>query len=169
MHMYSNPSNANAAAKKVVAKFPGKVVLATPERAPSQGVAFFYACVARVKGAELSAEELKSIDIKVLDADATADVVQADEQAPVRKPRTKKGKAKKAKAKKTAGPKKVTITEQALDMMRRDGGATSEQLQKKFGWQPHSVRGFVSNENRLRNRGIVSVKAEGKPTAYTLK
>jgi Protein of unknown function (DUF3489) len=35
-------------------------------------------------------------------------------------------------------------TEQAITLMKAPGGTTLKTLMEKFGWQAHSVRGFVS-------------------------
>lgn len=173
MHMYSTGSNANAAARKLIAAYPGKLTLAAPQRAP--GVTpFYYPSVARVKGIDLSAIEVEAIEAKakLVDADEAEDTDATAPQPPKKAAAKKKaGRAAKPAAKKVSKPKgdRVTITQQALDMMKRKGGATSKELQDRFGWLPHTVRGFVSNENRLRNRGIETVREKGKPTAYVLK
>ena len=41
-------------------------------------------------------------------------------------------------------------TAKILGLLKRQGGATAKDLQKATGWQPHSVRGFLS--------GIISKK-----------
>jgi hypothetical protein len=41
-------------------------------------------------------------------------------------------------------------TKKILDLLKRPGGVTAKQLMQLTGWQPHSVRGFLS--------GIVSKK-----------
>ena len=56
--------------------------------------------------------------------------------------------AKKAKhivqAKKAATPERGTKTAKILDLLKRSGGASLDQLRKATGWQAHSVRGFLS-------------------------
>jgi hypothetical protein len=57
-----------------------------------------------------------------------------------------------------------------LELLRRPGGATAKELMKATGWQPHSVRGFLSGT--LRNKkglDIVSTKAEDGERTYSLK
>jgi len=55
--------------------------------------------------------------------------------------KTTKNKAKKVTVKKTAGDGKgATI----VGLLRRKEGATLADLTKAAGWQPHSVRGFLS-------------------------
>ena len=56
-------------------------------------------------------------------------------------PRTSKSKAKKVPGKRsTARGKSAKI----LELLRRKDGATLGDLTETTGWQPHSVRGFLS-------------------------
>jgi Protein of unknown function (DUF3489) len=43
-----------------------------------------------------------------------------------------------------AAPRGATKTEKILDLLKRAGGVTLQELVKATGWQPHSVRGFLS-------------------------
>ena len=55
--------------------------------------------------------------------------------------KSSKGKGKKATAKQAAGSGKgATI----IELLRRKEGATLADLTRATGWQPHSVRGFLS-------------------------
>ncbi len=56
-------------------------------------------------------------------------------------PKAKKG-AKEAKPKPEAreGSKKAKV----IDLLKRDKGATNQEIQQATDWQPHTVRGFVS-------------------------
>jgi hypothetical protein len=77
--------------------------------------------------------------------------------------------AKKAKAgKPTArdGSKAAKI----LDLLKRSGGATSRELQKTSGWQPHSVRGFLSGTVRKKmGLTVVSTKGDDGESSYFVK
>ncbi len=71
-----------------------------------------------------------------------------------------------------AQPKKATTarsskTEKIFDLLKRPGGVTLKQLAKASGWQPHSVRGFLSGTLR-KKRGIPieSTKTEGGERSY---
>jgi hypothetical protein len=44
----------------------------------------------------------------------------------------------------TAIPRGGTKTDKILDLLKRPGGATLTELVKATGWQPNSVRGFLS-------------------------
>src|SRR5207302_288746 len=59
----------------------------------------------------------------------------------------KKGhKAPKAakQAKSVASARGGSKTAKVLDLLKRPGGVTAKELMKATGWQPHSVRGFLS-------------------------
>jgi hypothetical protein len=65
-----------------------------------------------------------------------------------RKPTKKAKPAKKpARGKKPAGKPKTDRTNkkaEVIEMMKRAKGATLPEIMKATGWQPHTVRGFVS-------------------------
>jgi hypothetical protein len=65
-----------------------------------------------------------------------------------RKPAKKAKAPKKAgRAKKAAGKPKTDRTNkkaEVIEMMKRAKGATLPEIMKATGWQPHTVRGFVS-------------------------
>jgi len=57
--------------------------------------------------------------------------------------KTSKGKAKKVTGKRTGAGGKGRVI---LDLLRRKEGATIADLTQTTGWQPHSVRGFLSGQ-----------------------
>lgn len=60
-----------------------------------------------------------------------------------------------------------TKTEMLIAMMSKPGGATSAEMEKAAGWQPHSVRGIIGT---LKTKGyvIVSKKLPKEPTIYQM-
>lgn len=60
----------------------------------------------------------------------------------------------------------------ALQLISRPGGATIDSLVQATGWQPHSVRGWVSIQNRNRRASgqppIKSGRSKGGNTTYSL-
>jgi hypothetical protein len=64
----------------------------------------------------------------------------------------KGGSGKKAKAvkkapkgaKKAGGPRDGSKSARIVDLLKQPGGATAKELMKLTGWQPHSLRGFLS-------------------------
>jgi len=92
---------------------------------------------------------------------------------------TKKGKpAKKASPGKKA-PKRPTKPDDArpgsktakiLDLLKRPGGATMKELIKATGWQPHSLRGFLSGTvGKKMGLAVMSAKGDNGERAYSLK
>jgi len=57
-----------------------------------------------------------------------------------------------------------------LELLKRPGGATSQELQKISGWQPHSVRGFLSGTvGKKMGLTVISAKGEGGERSYSIK
>ena len=95
----------------------------------------------------------------------------------------KKGKAaKKASPPKKApkGGKKASVkkpaaregskTAKVLDLLKRPKGATLNEVMKATGWQPHSVRGFISGTlGKKMGLTVISTKAEDGERTYSLK
>jgi hypothetical protein len=70
-----------------------------------------------------------------------------------------------ARSKKT-GSKKTDV----LALMRRDSGATMAEIIQLTGWQPHTVRGFVSG-TLVKKMGLAvdSFRGEGRERTYQIK
>jgi hypothetical protein len=91
----------------------------------------------------------------------------------------KKGKAgKKAKATKKA-PKAAkpagaardgSKAAKVLELLKRPDGATLAEVMKATGWQPHSVRGFISGTlTKKLGLTVVSTKSEDGERTYSVK
>ncbi len=92
-----------------------------------------------------------------------------------------KGKAgkKASSAKKTSkGAKKAdkpsvrqgSKTAQILELLKRPGGATMQEIMKATEWQPHSVRGFISATlGKKMGLNVESAKSESGERTYSLK
>jgi Protein of unknown function (DUF3489) len=91
----------------------------------------------------------------------------------------KKGKSsKKATPAKHApkGAKKVNVardgskTSKVLELLKRPGGVTAKELMKTTGWQPHSVRGFLSGTiGKKMGLSVTSTKSEDGERTYSIK
>ena len=57
-----------------------------------------------------------------------------------------------------------------LELLKRPNGATSKELQKATGWQPHSVRGFLSGTiGKKMGLAVTSSKGEDGERNYSIK
>jgi len=121
-------------------------------------------------------------------ATATGDQPKANKKARVA-PRSahvapKKGKAakkaspakkapkggKKANVKKAGSARDGSKTAQVLALLKRPDGATLKEVMKATGWQPHSVRGFISGTlGKKMGLTVISSKAEDGERTYSLK
>ena len=73
------------------------------------------------------------------------------------------------RAKKAPTPRRGSKTAKVLALLKRPGGVSLQQLQKATGWQPHSVRGFLSGALK-KNLGlrIDSAKDDDGERTYRL-
>jgi len=77
---------------------------------------------------------------------------------------------KKAKSPKAAGARQGSKTEKVLDLLKRSGGASLKEIMKATGWQPHSVRGFLSGTiGKKMGLAVISSKAEDGERSYSVK
>jgi hypothetical protein len=81
-------------------------------------------------------------------------------------PRITRGKA--AKARKAAAPApKTSKQDQVLTLLRRQDGASIEEIVAATDWQPHSVRGFLSGAVKKRlGIDVISEKDEDGVRRY---
>jgi uncharacterized protein DUF3489 len=77
---------------------------------------------------------------------------------------------KKAKSAKAAGVREGSKTAKVLDLLKRPGGATTKELIKATGWQPHSLRGFLSGTiGKKMALAVTSTKGEDGERSYSVK
>jgi Protein of unknown function (DUF3489) len=77
-----------------------------------------------------------------------------------------KGRTKDPVAKPSAGSGSKTA--KILDLLRRPGGASARDLFKASGWQPHSLRGFLSGTVGEK-MGLTLTSTKGGGRVYSLK
>jgi hypothetical protein len=85
---------------------------------------------------------------------------------------TKATPAKKApKAeKKAASARDGSKTNKILELLKQPGGVTGKELMKATGWQPHSVRGFLSGTvGKKMGLTVASAKSEDGERTYSVK
>jgi hypothetical protein len=76
------------------------------------------------------------------------------------KPRVVRRSAPKAAKKAPAPQSKTTKQDQVLALLRRQNGASIDEIVTATGWQPHSARGFLSGAAKKR-LGIDVVSEKG--------
>ena len=73
------------------------------------------------------------------------------------------------KAARQADAPKANKTATVLDLLRREGGATLDDIMSATGWQAHSVRGFISGVlGRRMGLTVESTKREDGKRAYSV-
>jgi hypothetical protein len=88
-----------------------------------------------------------------------------------------KGKAGKKATHKKKAPRSArndaregSKTAAILDLLKRPGGATAKELLKATGWQPHSLRGFISGTlGKKMGLSVTSTKGEDGERSYSVK
>jgi hypothetical protein len=71
---------------------------------------------------------------------------------------------------KTVSARKGSKTATILNLLRRTGGATLKELKKATGWQPHSVRGFLSGVvGKKMGLKLAYVSDDSGERRYTVK
>jgi hypothetical protein len=75
-----------------------------------------------------------------------------------------------AKAAKPEVAREGSKTARILDLLKQPGGVTAKELMKATGWQPHSVRGFLSGTvGKKLGLTVTSVKGEDGERSYSVK
>ena len=73
-------------------------------------------------------------------------------------------------AKKAKPAREGSKTNKVLDLLKRPGGVTAKELMKATGWQPHSVRGFLSGTvGKKMGLSVTSTKGEDGERSYSVK
>jgi Protein of unknown function (DUF3489) len=105
----------------------------------------------------------------------------APSRAPVASAKAKSGKKASPAKKAPKGRKKAEVakpeaardggkTARILDLLQRPGGVTAKELMKATGWQPHSVRGFLSGTvGKKMGLTVTSTKGEDGERSYSVK
>ncbi len=60
-------------------------------------------------------------------------------------------------------------TAKILDLVKRPGGATLQELRKATSWQPHSIRGFLSLLGKKKGLAVQSTKSPDGERTYSVK
>jgi hypothetical protein len=82
----------------------------------------------------------------------------------------KASKSGKAAEKERSAAHQGSKTARILELLKRPGGATLQELMATTEWQPHSVRGFISGTlGKKRGLTVESAKGEDGKRTYSLK
>jgi hypothetical protein len=107
------------------------------------------------------------------EAPQTPDVAPGEQTATKKASRAKKAPKPATKAAKPAGsgPRATSKTAQLIEMLRRAGGATLEEMCKKFDWLPHTTRALMSAGGSLTKKHGITVTSEkvGEERRYSIK
>ena len=136
----------------------------------------------------MTTSDPEATTLQAAPADAAAEPKAATKaHTEPRKPRVAHGKGKSGKkttpaqkrATKPKGEKPAKAAEGAragskaakvLDLLKRPNGASIKELMKAMGWQPHSVRGFLSGTvGKKRGLTLNSTNAEDGERTYSVK
>jgi hypothetical protein len=101
----------------------------------------------------------------------TTPVPEAEERRTKRKPIKKAKVTKKLAAAKKSKPKAEHTNKKAevIALMKRAKGATLAEIMEGTGWQPHTVRGFVSILGKEGGEKIESSKSADGERTYKIK
>jgi hypothetical protein len=102
---------------------------------------------------------------------APAVAPEASDVAPAKRRARKAPAAEEAPntAKEARKSREGSKTETVLELLRREGGLTTEELMSTTGWQAHSVRGFLSGTIRKKmGLELVSGKTEDGKRTYSV-
>jgi hypothetical protein len=115
-------------------------------------------------------EPTKKAAVAKKGADVAPTKAKASKKASAPK-KAPKGQKKATKAKKSAvAARDGSKTAKVLDLLKRPDGVTLKELMKLTGWQPHSVRGFISGTvGKKMGLAVTSTKGEDGERSYSLK
>ena len=100
----------------------------------------------------------------------SAHVAPTKPKSPKNASQGKKAPKGRKKADKPASAREGSKTAQVLDLLKRPGGATAKELMKTTGWQPHSVRGFISGTlGKKMGLAVESEKTEDGERSYSIR
>lgn len=73
-------------------------------------------------------------------------------------------------ATKATGARDGSKASKVLDLLKRPDGATAKELMRATGWQPHSIRGFLSGTvSKKMGLAVTSTKGEDGERTYSVK
>ena len=90
--------------------------------------------------------------------------------APKQAPKAKASKKAPKDGGKAGSARDGSKTARVLDLLKRPEGASMKELLKSTGWQPHSVRGFLTGTIRKKmGMTVTSTKTDDGERTYSIK
>jgi hypothetical protein len=92
-------------------------------------------------------------------------------EAAAAKPRASRAKKAPKPATEASGPREGSKTSQVIAMLKREGGATVEEIMAEMGWQKHTTRALLSAGGSLTKKHGLIVTSEkiGEQRMYSIK
>jgi hypothetical protein len=112
----------------------------------------------------VAAEELPNTSEETPDTAPVTPEPSTEPTAPKKAPRAKKA----AKSGEAAGPREGSKTAQVVALLKREGGATLEEIMLQMGWQKHTVRGFIAGSMKKAGYTVGSFKSEAGARSYRI-
>lgn len=75
---------------------------------------------------------------------------------------------KPARSEESTGPREGSKTARVVTMLKREGGATLEEIMAQMGWQKHTVRGFMAGTMKKAGYTVESFKSEAGARSYRI-
>jgi hypothetical protein len=124
-----------------------------------------------------TAEALENVQVAVAEAPKAKEKASGAKRARNVAPKKVKASKKPSPAKKAPKSAKIATgardgskTAKVLDLLKRPEGVTAKELMKATGWQPHSVRGFLSGTvGKKLGLTVTSTKGEDRERTYSVK
>jgi hypothetical protein len=75
---------------------------------------------------------------------------------------------KAAKTEESTGPREGSKTARVVAMLKREGGASLEEIMQQMSWQKHTVRGFMAGAMKKAGFTVESFKSEAGARSYRI-
>ena len=73
-----------------------------------------------------------------------------------------------AKSEESAGPREGSKTARVVAMLKRESGATLEEIMSQMSWQKHTVRGFMAGAMKKAGYTVESFKSDKGERSYRI-
>lgn len=105
-------------------------------------------------------------------ADVAAELAPEAETAAPAKAKARRAKKEPTAAGEGKAPREGSKTSRVIEMLKREGGATLEEIMTEMGWQQHTTRALMSAGGSLTKKHgitVVSTKNEAGERSYSIQ